>query len=117
MKIIQSSTQKSGHSVMTTLPPDVLEKLDMSAGDHIEYVIKENGDGFLGDFFIRKAMWSTPVTIKSTAASIKKFYKSMLDHGHVDKESYLILCDDIKENMSDWQAECEDYNNSDDLDW
>ncbi len=43
MKIIQSSTQKSGHSVMTTLPPDVLEKLDMSAGDHIEYVIKENG--------------------------------------------------------------------------
>lgn len=43
MKIIQSSTQKSGHSVMTTLPPDVLEKLDMSAGDHIEDVIKENG--------------------------------------------------------------------------
>ena len=43
MKIIQSSTQKSGHSVMMTLPPDVLEKLDMSAGDHIEYVIKENG--------------------------------------------------------------------------
>ncbi|HJA89886.1 MAG TPA: hypothetical protein H9948_03760 [Candidatus Jeotgalibaca merdavium] len=43
VKIIQSSTQKSGHSVMTTLPPDVLEKLDMSAGDHIEYVIKENG--------------------------------------------------------------------------
>lgn len=43
MKIIQSSTQKSGHSVMTTLPPDVLEKLDMSVGDHIEYVIKENG--------------------------------------------------------------------------
>ena len=43
MKIIQSSTQKSGHSVITTLPPDVLEKLDMSAGDHIEYVIKENG--------------------------------------------------------------------------
>lgn len=43
MKIIQSSTQKSGHSVITTLPPHVLEKLDMSAGDHIEYVIKENG--------------------------------------------------------------------------
>lgn len=43
MKIIQSSTQKSGHSVMTTLPSDVLEKLDMSAGDHIEYVIKATG--------------------------------------------------------------------------
>ena len=87
------------------------EPLEMAAGCGNEI------HGFLGDFFIRKAMWSTPVTIKSTAASIKKFYKSMLDHGHVDKESYLIICDDIKENMSDWQAECEDYNNSDDLDW
>ena len=32
-------------------------------------------DDFLGYFFIRKCMWSTPGTIKSTAASIKKFYK------------------------------------------
>ena len=28
-------------------------------------------DTFLGDFFIRKCTWSTPGTIKSTAASIK----------------------------------------------
>ena len=27
-------------------------------------------DMFLGDFFIRKCMWSTPSSIKSTAASI-----------------------------------------------
>lgn len=71
---------------------------------------------FLGDFFIRKAMWSTPASIKSTAASIKKFYKSMMEYGHVDKESYSILCDVIKENMSEWQDECEAYNNFDDLD-
>ncbi len=31
-------------------------------------------DSFLGEFFIRKCVWSTPGTIKSTAASIKKFY-------------------------------------------
>ena len=34
-------------------------------------------DSFLGDFFIRKCMWSTPGNIKSTAASIKRFYKCM----------------------------------------
>ena len=32
-------------------------------------------DMFLGFFFIRKCMWSTPGTIKSTAASLKKAYK------------------------------------------
>ena len=30
-------------------------------------------DMFLGDYFIHKCMWSTPETIKSTAANIKKF--------------------------------------------
>ena len=87
------------------------EPLEMAAGcgNEIQF--------FLGDFFIRKAMWSTPASIKSTAASIKKFYKSMMNHGYVDKESYSILCDDIKENMSEWQAECEAYNDFEDLDW
>ena len=40
MKMIQRSTRKSGHSVITTLPPDVLEKLNLNVGDSIEYVIK-----------------------------------------------------------------------------
>lgn len=90
------------------------EPLEMSAGCGYEI------HNFLGDFFIRKAMWSTPASIKSTAASIKKYYKSMMDHGHVNKESYTNLCDEIEENMTDWQAECEAYNNFDDfdgLDW
>ena len=36
-----------------------------------------NVDDYLGYFFIRKCMWSTPGNIKSTAASIKKFYQCM----------------------------------------
>ena len=42
MKMIQRSTRKSGHSVITTLPPDVLKQLNLNVGDHIEYVIKGN---------------------------------------------------------------------------
>ena len=68
---------------------------------------------FFGDFFIRKCMWSTPASIKSTAASLKKFYKCMLQHGYIDKESYDYLCFDIKENMEDWQEECAIYNDPD----
>lgn len=67
-------------------------------------------DDFLGWFFIRKCMWSTPASIKSTAASIKKFYKSMKDHGKIASEAYDFLCDEIKNHMPEWQALCEQYN-------
>ena len=70
-------------------------------------------DMFLGFFFIRKCMWSTPGTIKSTAASIKKFYKCMLNHGKISKDDYAYLCDDIKENMEQWQTDCAVYNDTD----
>lgn len=70
-------------------------------------------DSFLGDFFIRKCMWSTPGNIKSTAASIKKFYKHMLDRGIVKKEDYEFLCSEIKTGMDMWQADCAIYNDPD----
>lgn len=72
-------------------------------------------DSFLGDFFIRKCMWSTPGNIKSTAASIKKFYKCMMDRGIAKKSSYEFLCSEIKEGMETWQADCAAYNNPDEL--
>ena len=68
-------------------------------------------DMFLGYFFIRKCMWSTPGTIKTTAASIKKFYKCMAEHGYIENSSYNYLCNEIKENMESWQRECNEYNN------
>ena len=70
-------------------------------------------DDFLGNFFIRKCMWSTPATIKSTATSIKKFYKCMAENGKIEKDAYSYLCHQIKDNMSDWQADCAQYNDAD----
>ena len=70
-------------------------------------------DMFFGDFFIRKCIWSTPATIKSTAASLKKFYKCMYEHGCLKKELYDTLCYDIKESMEDWQDECARFNDGD----
>ena len=68
-------------------------------------------DDFLGYFFIRKCMWSTPKTIKQNATSFKKFYKCMLEKGHITPQSYDILLDDIKTNMPMWLEDCEDFNN------
>lgn len=67
-------------------------------------------DDYLGDFYIRKCLWSTPGNIKSTAASIKKFYKSMLAHGEIDKAGYHDLCSLIKDSMDIWQMDCAIYN-------
>lgn len=68
---------------------------------------------FLGDFFIRKCMWSTPGTIKSTAASIKKFYNSMLQRENIDALGYRELIEAIKENMDRWLEDCEAFNSPD----
>ena len=70
-------------------------------------------DMFLGDFFIRKCMWSTPGSIKSNAASIKKFYKCMADHGKIEQRDYDYLCREIRENLLSWQTDCEIYNDPD----
>ena len=70
-------------------------------------------DDFLGYFFIRKCMWSTPATIKSTAASIKKFYKYMSETDNIQKDDYLHLCEEIKEGMPEWTETCAEYNDPD----
>jgi hypothetical protein len=70
-------------------------------------------DEYLGNFFIRKCMWSPPANIKTNAASIKKFYKCMLDHEKIEKEDYEILCSCIKDSMEIWQYDCTVYNDPD----
>ena len=61
---------------------------------------------FIEDFFIRKCMWSTPRTIKTTVSSIRLFYKSMLNHEIIDEEDYENLTMEIKEEMTSWQETC-----------
>ena len=73
----------------------------------------ECAGSFLGYFFIRKCMWSTPESIRSTATSLKKFYRCMLEHGYIDQQSYDDMYYNIKENMEDWQADCAMYNDPD----
>ncbi len=70
------------------------------------------------DFFARKCTWSSPGTVKTTAASIKKFYKSMLDHGHVNADQYEELCTEIKERKEDWMEATIPYDQDDGFeDW
>lgn len=95
-----------------------LSNADLFINDFLGYrmnVTMEEGvtmlGDFLGDYFIRKCMWSSPSSVKTTAASLKKFYKSMAEHGKIEKKDYDYVCRDIKESMAYWQESCESYNN------
>lgn len=100
-----------------------LSNVDLFINDFLLYeepVPMKDGCGhvelFLGDFYIRKCMWSTPGNIKTTAASLKKFYKCMADHGKVKKEEYNWLCETIKNELEQWQADCARFNDLDEDD-
>ena len=55
---------------------------------------------FLDDYYMRKCT-GTEGTRKEMAASIKKFYRCMKDHGKISEEDFAILCDDIREITSE----------------
>lgn len=57
---------------------------------------------FLGYWFIRKAMWSTPSAVKSSAASLKKFYTFLLEKKLIESAVLDDLKENIKEGIHDW---------------
>ena len=63
-------------------------------------------ESFMEDFFIHKCIWSSPSAMRSMAASIKKFYHSMMVHEKIKPSDYDYLCATIKENMEFWLSEC-----------
>lgn len=68
-------------------------------------------DNFLGDWFIRKCLWSSVSSLKATATSIKKFYQCMNELGYIKNEEYNYLCEEIKDNMEYWIETMNDYDN------
>ncbi|MBI4768931.1 MAG: recombinase [Chloroflexi bacterium] len=71
---------------------------------------------FLGYWFIKKAMWASATAIKSNAASLKKFYTFLHERGKVSKEDLGFLKERIKEEMPEWIATLERYDDPSILD-
>jgi len=61
--------------------------------------------GFLGAWFIRKALWANKSSIRANAASLKKFYTFMVERGETDPEDLAILQQAIEEEMDEWLSE------------
>jgi hypothetical protein len=61
--------------------------------------------GFFDWFFPKKAMWSSPEATRENAASLKKFYRFMLETGRMDVVDYAFLLQAVKEEMPNWLAQ------------
>ena len=68
---------------------------------------------FLGYWFIKKAMWANPSAIKNNASSLQKFYAFMLESGKIEKDDYQELKDTIKQEMPEWIASMQRYDDPD----
>jgi len=64
---------------------------------------------FLGYWFIKKAMWANKAAIKENAASLKKFYQYLHEDGKITKDSLQDMKERIKEDMPEWVATMERY--------
>ena len=71
---------------------------------------------FLGDWFIRKAIWASPTSIKQIAASLKKFYTFIHEQRHIDADDLQDLKETIREEMPDWLATLKHYDDHDSTD-
>ena len=112
------------------LSPDTvsrhLENTDLFLNEFVwgweEAGMKEGVDlieNFFMDFFIGGWLWASPTSLRSTAASIKKFYKSMLDHKKISAEEYRKAADTIQSGKETWLEELRrlEEEEDDDLYW
>jgi site-specific recombinase XerD len=64
---------------------------------------------FLGYWFIIKAMWASKSSIKGNATSLKKFYAFLYEKGLIEKDDLDNLKETIKEDMPEWLATLDRY--------
>lgn len=96
-----------------------VSNIDFYLNDYLTYydeIIKmEDGTqytgSFLGDWFIRKAIWASKSSVKEMASSLKKFYEYMSALGFVKISDYQEMCYEIKDNMDLYLENLEDYDN------
>ena len=68
---------------------------------------------YLGYWFIRKTSWASKSTLKTNAASLKKFGEFLYQRGMIDQEDRDSIIDTIREEMPSWQATLARYDDPD----
>ena len=71
-------------------------------------------DSFFMDYFIDQWPWASQTSIRQTAASIKKFYRSMLNHGKIAENEYQLVEKTIQCRKGRWLEELHRRSEEDD---
>lgn len=93
-----------------------LNNVSLYINDYLNYYDVEKMEdgiysiyGFLDGWFIEKCLWSSRNSLKETASSIKKFYQCMSELGYVTVDDYKKLCREIKDNMDEFLAQMDAF--------
>ncbi len=93
-----------------------LNNVSLYINDYLNYYDVEKMEdgiysiyGFLDGWFIEKCLWSSRNSLKETASSIKKFYQCMSELGYVAVDDYKKLCREIKDNMDEFLAQMDAF--------
>lgn len=65
---------------------------------------------FLGDWFIRKAMWSDAGSLEENIGTFRKFYDYLLAIGHMDEARFKELASEIEGGAPVWRRHLRRYN-------
>ena len=80
------------------------------------YDIVDEFDNYFGDWYIKKVLYSSVSTLKSSLTSLKKFYKFLYEIGKIGKVDLETINSIIKENKDEWILKMKMYDNDEDLD-
>ena len=93
-----------------------LNNVSLYINDYLNYYDVEKMEdgiysiyGFLDGWFIEKCLWASRNSLKETVASIKKFYQCMSEIGYVTVDDYKKLCREIKDNMDEFLAQMDAF--------
>jgi site-specific recombinase XerD len=64
---------------------------------------------YLGYWFIKKSAWASKSSMKANATSLTKFYTFLVEKGLTDQDSLRELKERIKDDMPEWLATLERY--------
>jgi len=73
--------------------------------------------GFFDFWFIKKCMWATPTSMRSIAASLKKFYAFMEESGEITPKALKDLNSNIKYSLPDWLETLRRFDDPDEEAW
>ncbi len=89
---------------------DEINKLDIV--DLMEAI-----EEYFSYWYIRKILFSSVSNMKSSITSIKKFFKFLLEINYIDKFTYDLLIDTIKDEKDEWLLEMKRYDEDDEMDY